>query len=708
MFGKMLLPYLGSSPNVWNTCMFFFQGILLLGYLYAHFFTKSLGVIKQSKLHIFLLVIVLFLLPIGISSSWAPPTDKNPTFDLISLLFVTVGFPFFILSVNAPMLQKWFSKTGHYYSNDPYFLYISSNFGSLAALIAYPFLVEPNFSLTFQSDLWTILFWIFFALIFALASKLWKIPAELDSSKESSETTVPLKLSLKMRWILLSFIPSSLLLGVTTFLSTDIATVPLLWIVPLIVYLLTYIIVFSAKPVLSHDLMVKVMPIMGLAISFQMITAQTKDIFLTILIHLLTFFVSAMVCHGELAKSRPEVKHLTEFYLWISVGGFLGGMFNALIAPLIFKTVLEYPLGIILSLMMMPTSSKNENKKNQYLDFVLPIVIFLSIYGFISVLPVLKIKSVIITNVILFGLPAIASLLFIKRPVRFSLTIAAIMFSSSLYLNLDEKILYVERSFFGVNKVTLSENKTRHYLIHGHTKHGAQNLDPATQYEPLAYYYKTGPIGQFFKENNNLNEKSNIGVIGLGAGSLITYAKAGQDWTLYEIDPSVLKISKDKKYFTFLQDSKIKYNVILGDGRISIKKASDYFFHLIILDAFSSDAIPTHLLTREAMQIYLLKLKNNGVLAFHISNRFLNLEPVLFALMKDLNLFGLIQYDLNISREDSRNGKDGSVWVLISRDKSGLSNFSNNKKWQPLKEKQVKLWTDSFSNIFSVIRWNGN
>lgn len=707
MFGKMLLPYLGSSPNVWNTCMFFFQGVLLLGYLYAHVLTSFFGISKQSKFHIFLLILTLFLLPIGIPASWTPPSDKNPIYDLILLLSITVGLPFFMLSVNAPMLQKWFSKTGHYYSNDPYFLYVASNIGSMIALISYPFLIEPNLNLTLQSDLWAVGFWVLCGLIFVLASRLWKISKQIDSTS-SVEIASPLDLSIKLKWVILSFIPSSLLLGVTTFLSTDIATVPLLWIVPLIIYLLTFIIVFSKNPIFSHELMIKAMPIMVLSVSFQMISAQTKDIFLTVSIHLLAFFISSMVCHGELAKSRPSVKHLTEFYLWISVGGFLGGLFNALIAPMIFQTVIEYPLGIVLACLVMPKTLKGENKNSKWLDFILPGLIFLSIYTFINVLPGLKITSALIINLCLFGIPAILSLFFIKRPVRFGLTIAVILLACSLYTNLDEKVLYIERSFFGVNKVTLSKDGKRHYLIHGHTKHGAQNLDLNIKDEPLTYYYKTGPIGQFFKENAYLNNKSNIGVIGLGAGTLISYGKEGQSWTFYEIDPIVLKIARNEKYFTFLKDSKVKSDVILGDGRISIRKTEDQTFDLIILDAFSSDSIPTHLLTKEAMQIYLQKLKNNGVLAFHISNRFLNLEPILSTLAKDSNLFGLIQYDLSISEEDSLRGKDGSAWVLLSREDKQLNSFSRNKNWKALNKSSVKLWTDSFSNIFNVIRWSGN
>lgn len=706
MFGKMLLPLLGSSPNVWNTCMFFFQGVLLLGYLYAHKSVSFFGINKQSKLHLLILVLPLFLLPIMIPSSWSPGVEKNPILALIGLMIMTVGLPFFALSTSAPLLQKWFSHTNHQNANNPYFLYVASNLGSLIALISYPFLIEPNLSVVDQGRLWMVLYWILCGLIFFCAKEFWKAKENHEDIK--AEKIIEISWSVKIKWLILSFIPSSLLLGVTTYLTTDIATVPLLWILPLILYLLTFIIVFSEKPIFSHELMIKAMPFLIISILFQLITAETKNIFLTILIHLFSFFVCSMVCHGELVKLKPNVKHLTAFYLWMSIGGFFGGLFNSIIAPIIFQSVYEYPLAIVLACFAIPRLNKKESAGAKYLDFIIPIFIFFFIFGLTIYLPKLKLGSAMLENLILFGIPAILALIFSSRSVRFGLSVGAIILGCGFYANKDEKLLYISRSFFGVNKVTLSKDGNYHYLIHGRTKHGAQGLNASTEHEPLTYYFKTGPIGQYLQSKNLLNEKSKIGVIGLGAGSLIEYAKPGQEWRFYEIDPVVLKIAEDKEYFTFLSNAKTNYDVILGDGRLSLNKEPGNKYDLIVIDAFSSDSIPAHLLTKEMMKIYLSKLRFTGVLAFHISNHFLDLEPVLSALSKDANLFGLIQYDLNTTAAEIKQKKDGSVWVLLSRDREYIGEVINDERWKPLADKTVRIWTDDFSNIFSVMRWKDN
>jgi hypothetical protein len=706
MFGKMLLPLLGSSPNVWNTCMFFFQGVLLLGYLYAHKSVSFFGINKQSKLHLLILALPLFLLPIVIPSSWSPGVEKNPILSLIYLMVITVGLPFFALSTSAPLLQKWFSHTNHQNANNPYFLYVASNLGSLIALISYPFLIEPNLKVIDQGRLWMILYWVFCGLVFFCAKEFWKSKENHEDLKAEKITVIAW--SVKIKWLILSFIPSSMLLGVTTYLTTDIATVPLLWILPLILYLLTFIIVFSEKPIFSHELMIKAMPFLIISILFQLITVETKNILLTILIHLFSFFVCSMVCHGELVKLKPDVKHLTAFYLWMSIGGFFGGLFNSIIAPIVFQSVYEYPLAIVLACFAIPKLNKKESTGVKSLDFIIPVFIFFFIFGLTTYLPKLKLNSAMLENLILFGIPAILALIFSSRPIRFGLSIGAIILGCSFYANKDEKLLYISRSFFGVNKVTLSKDANHHYLIHGRTKHGAQGLNPSTEHEPLTYYFRTGPIGQYLQSQNLLNEKSKVGVIGLGAGSLIEYAKPGQEWRFYEIDPVVLKIAEDKEYFTFLSNAKTNYDVILGDGRLSLNKEPNNKYDLIVIDAFSSDSIPAHLLTKEMMKIYLSKLRFTGVLAFHISNHFLDLEPVLSALSKDANLFGLIQYDLNATAAELKQKKDGSVWVLISRDREYIGEVVNDERWKPLTDKTVRIWTDDFSNIFSVMRWKDN
>ncbi len=706
IFGKMLLPFLGSSPNVWNTCMFFFQGILLLGYLYPHFSIKVLGIKNQLKYHALLLFLPLFFLPLSVPSFSNLQGQKNPVFLLILLMLSTIGVPFFVVSINAPMLQKWFSAIKHSMSKDPYFLYVSSNLGSLIALLSYPFLIEPNLNLTTQNQIWFYAYCVLVILILLISFFMSKMDLFIEESIKKTDDSSEITISTKFKWLFLSFIPSSLLLGLTTFLSTDIATVPLLWIIPLVIYLLTFIFTFATKPIFTHELMQKTAPLMVLALAFQFINAETKDIFISMLIHLFTFFILAMVCHGELAKTRPSISHLTEFYIWISLGGFMGGVFNAIVAPLIFNNVIEYPIALVLACFALPKQKQGENKLGILLDFIIPALLFSFVCFMSYFIPALKINSIVLTNLLLFGLPIIASFFFVKRPIRFGLSIASVIFSCMIFANNDEKILYTERSFFGVNKVALSKNKKLHLLIHGRTRHGAQYITGNLKDEPLAYYYKTGPIGELFNNLKSLNQESKIGVIGLGAGSLLSYGKKGQEWKIFEIDPVVGKIAEDPKFFTFISNSKSNHKIILGDGRISINNEKDSTFDLIVLDAFSSDSIPTHLLTREAVKTYLNKLKENGILAFHISNRFLNLEPVLSGVCKDLNLYGVIKYDLKISKEEQSIGKDGSIWAVLTFNKNNLKDLDKNwKELGTINSKSI-LWTDSFSNIFSIFRWN--
>ncbi len=692
--------------------MVFFQGMLLLGYIYAHKSISWLGVRRQATLHAAFLLLPLLFLPITVSNGWLPPTDKNPIPWLLMLMTVSVGFPFFVVSANAPMLQKWFSNTSHKASEDPYFLYVASNLGSLLALIGYPFLLEPTFRLPEQSYLWTIFYLLLVTFILSCAIFLWRSPILIAKSIPEENTNSLLPLSLKVKWILLSMVPSSLMLSVTTYLSTDIASVPLLWVVPLAIYLFSFVLAFARKPIFSHELMVRIMPIMVLPVMIYILSEQTKVVWLTFLLHLFTLFIASMVCHGELAKTRPSTDHLTEFYLWISFGGFLGGLFNALIAPTIFKTVIEYPIALVLACLLRPNlNSKEENSKKKKLDFILPIALgvfcFILSYGFHT----FDLKPDWLSNLLTFGLPAILCYSFAKRPIRFGIGVGIVILITTLCINAKANVLYTARSFFGIHRVVLdSEGKYSqekcHYLIHGRILHGAQSLNPARRRELLIYYFKTGPIGQLFTAFQNDKTKSKIAVIGLGTGSLAGFARADQSITFYEIDPVIKQIALNENLFTFLKDCYGKYNIVLGDGRLSIKKAPDHYYDIFVLDAFSSDSIPTHLITREAIKLYLDKLTPGGILAFHISNQYLNLEPILGNLASDAELTAYVQFDENITEAEKALGKKPSKWVIMARKKENLGILANDSRWKPLVyNPKFPLWSDDFSNILSIFNW---
>ena len=733
MFGKMVLPILGSSPSVWNACMVFFQASLLCGYIYAHASTRILGVKRQSLLQIGLLFLPLLVLPISISNATNPPTDENPIPWLLMIMATSVGLPFFVVSATAPLLQKWFSSTSHKDANDPYFLYVASNFGSILGLIAYPLFLESNFRIIEQTNLWKYGYWILLVLIMACA--MFVLFQKQIIFTQESDSTGSIKTKNRIWWVLLSFVPSSLLLGVTLYLSTDISAIPLLWVIPLILYLLSFILVFSKKQFISHKLMIKLLPIFVLPVSIYIISAQTKIVWLTFLLHLVTFFIVCMICHGELVRCRPPAKHLTEFYLWVSVGGFLGGLFNAIVAPLIFKTVIEYPLALVFACLLSPGLAENNKDKTNViarsvsdeaislrdaltdcfvrakalprndklkLDAVLPLALgfFVVIVSFVLRRVDLNIEW--LGSLLTLALPAIICYLFHQRPLRFGLGIGVFIFVSMFFTNISGKTLYTERSFFCVHRVVIDSDGKYRNLIHGRIIHGKEIINSKRPHDPLTYYHKDGPIGQFFNYFNGLK----IGAIGLGAGSLAYYGKQNQEWTFFEIDPAVKKIATNEKYFTFLHDSNTKYKIILGDGRLSVKKSPDKYFDLLILDAFSSDAIPMHLITQEAIKIYLSKIKENGIIAFHISNRFINLQPVLANLACSLDLLCLVNSDLEVGKKDRENGREPSIWVIMTSKKTNLGKLANDTRWKLLSgNANTKVWSDDFSNILSVFNW---
>ncbi|MGH7775255.1 MAG: spermidine synthase [Candidatus Binatia bacterium] len=713
MFAKMVLPLLGGTPAVWNTCMVFFQAALLTGYVYAHATTAWLGVRRQALLHVGVLLLPLLVLPIGVPMGWSAPVEGRPILWLLGLLGVSVGLPFFVVSASAPMLQKWFADTGHRSAKDPYFLYGASNLGSLLALVGYPLLMEPRLRLAEQGWVWAGGYGLLVVLILGCAMLLWRSSVERRILGESMEgqgellRVAGLTVGRRVRWVALSFVPSSLMLGVTTHLSTDITPIPLLWVIPLAIYLLTFVLVFAKRAILPHQLMVRRFPFLILAAAITIFSQATQPVWLLILLHLLAFFVAAMVCHGEQAKDRPPPGHLTEFYLWMSVGGVLGGLFNALVAPLMFKTVAEYPLAMVAACLLRPSAGSEEQRPlSRWLDFLLPLTLGIITAGLVWGLQGSDLRGGQLTHILIFGLSAVVCLSFAYRPIRFGLGVGAIMLGTMFYTGPFGRVLHTERSFFGVTRIMLDLEEKYIFLVHGNTNHGAQSLDPARRLEPLSYYYRTGPGGQVFAAFSGKAAKRRVAVIGLGTGSMACYGESGQHWTFYEIDPVVERVARDPKYFTFLRECPPMIDVILGDARVSLRKAPDRHYGLIVLDAFSSDAIPIHLLTREAIQLYLTKLADGGILLFHISNRSLNLQPVVANLAEDMGLVFLVQNDLEVSEIEVKSGKEASTWVVMARKPSDLRGLAQDPRWKPLDGLPAAVWTDDFSNILSVFNWN--
>ncbi len=738
MFARMVLPSLGGSPAVWNTALVFFQAALLAGYAYAHTATKWLGVRRQAALHAALLFLPLLVLPIALPASWKPPTQSNPVPSLMLLLLGAVGLPFFVVSASSPLLQRWFAATGHRAAKDPYFLYAASNCGSMAALLAYPFLVEPNLRLGEQSRWWTGGYFVLVALTLACVLLLWRATAagpsastdavvgeaashENSASNADEAHAAIISNARRLRWIMLAFVPSSLMMSVTAYLSTDIAAIPLLWVIPLSVYLLTFILVFAARPPIPHALAARAMPLLMLPLVIAVATRASQPISLLIPLHLLAFFCIVLVCHGELARDRPAAQRLTEFYLWMSLGGVLGGAFNALLAPLVFNTIVEYPLVLALSCLFLPFGrlpfgdkalgdgsfgGAEAQQRARRLDFALPLGLALLAVGLVLGLQT-RLEPGPLSTALLFGLPAIVCFSFSRRPLRFALGVAAILWAGTYYLSGEGRVMHTARSFFGVHRVTLSRDEKFDLIVHGGIVHGMQSRNPKMRREPMAYYFRTGPIGQLFASFRGDRQKRNIGVVGLGAGGLAAYGQNGQAWTFYEIDPVVETLARDPKYFTYLRDCPANLKVILGDGRLSLQSAQDGAYDLLILDAFSGDALPVHLITREALRLYIRKLAPHGLLVFNVSNLHLNLEPVMGNLARDAGLVCLFQGDTRVSEAEIRRGKTASRWIVMARERSHLGALATDRRWKPARIRpDMAVWTDDYSSLLSVFVWN--
>ncbi len=725
MFGKLLLPLLGGTPAVWNTCMVFYQSLLFLGYLYAHYSSTKLHFTHQTLLHLGLFALSLALLPIGLAENTAPASDSNPLFWLLGTLFIAIGLPFFVVTTTAPLLQKWFSELGHSNSEDPYFLYAASNAGSLLALLSYPFLIEPIVGLAQQTLYWSVGFGIFGVCLSCCGYVYWKNHTASTQAQElpTEETTTVLGWPTIGYWLALAFVPSSLLLGVTNHISTDIAAAPLLWILPLSLYLLSFIIVFSRSGDRIHPHMVSIQPMILLPlIAFSFINPAAIPYWLNLIFNLLAFFAAAMVCHGQLAISRPSTTHLTQYYLIMSFGGMLGGLFNTFLAPVIFNSVTEYPLMIVAALLLRPSLNKGTNKVSLFgndlpdwtgwiLEAAFPLLVLLTgtwiYFSDISIG-----RNIDVIGVVLLVLAGLSYALR-HRAIQYGLFIGSLLVLAIGLHSALSNVIFRERTFFGIMSVqnTIMPEQTatgripRRFreLWHGTTKHGAQHLDASLKCEPLNYYSRPGPIGQFFKAFDQHSDNWNIGVIGLGAGTMAAYAKPNQHWRFLEIDPEVNRIASDTNYFTYLSDchsSDIKLEA--GDGRLLLKTVPDHSLDLMVLDAFSSDAIPTHLLTREALALYQQKLSKNGYLAFHITNRHLDLQQILSSLAWDMKYSLLAQQFYPTEEKPQITRAD---WVVMARNDALLKplkeNTTGNWKTLPL-DLQMKPWTDDFTNIFDV------
>ncbi len=710
LLGKMVLPLLGGSPAVWNTCLVFFQAALLLGYLYAHLQSTVLDVRVQIIIHLALLGCAFFFLPIKIPPGWTPPDSANPVPWLMLLLVMTLGLPFVLLSATSPLMQSWFSKTGKPRAADPYFLFSASNAGSLVGLLAYPAVIEPYFTLKQQSWAWTAGYAILFVAILAGAVLLWDRRSARESRPTASSLTpIP---SPGLRLLLLAAVPSSLLQSVTSYLTLNLAAVPLLWVIPLSIYLVSFILVFSRRQMISHRFMVSLQPVF-LVCTIVAVWWWNQVSWWLLPLNLLVLFVASMVCHGELARLRPPPESLTRFYLWIATGGVVGGVFNAIVAPMIFNSLLEYPIALILAGFLLPHRDSNDRGYRSVLRGLVLTIMFGILFGAalwglrtwltIPSNPSQSLAIGVAAGLIIYG--------FKHRPVQFGLGLC-MLFLVALFLqanlNLSQvKTLYAERNFFGMVRVEVNRSNDTIRLVHGTIIHGTQFLDPERRREPTGYYWQGGPLGDFFKCLPPVAGGRKIAVAGSGIGGMTAYAAPTDRWVFYEIDPAVERLARDTEYFTYLHDCPAKIEVVVGDARLSLAGAPDQFFDLIVLDAFSSDSIPVHLLTREALALYRAKLAPGGLILFNITNVYLDMGKVLHNLALDAGMPGLRRFvsSSSLTPEEWKMGALASDWVVLARNFEDLAPLTN-YQWRPIVSQTPagRPWTDDYSNLFACMK----
>ena len=703
MFARMVLPLLGGAPATWNTAMVFYQAALLAGYGYAHLTATRLGPRQQAVLHLLVLLLPWAILPIAVPAGWLPPTGGNPVPWLLGLMLAAVGLPFFAVSTTSPLLQRWFSGAAHERAADPYFLYAASNAGSMIALLSYPLWIEPHFSLGQQGRIWSYGYGLLAVLTAGCAVVRWRFAAtaERAATPVSAATVLP-GWRRQLRWVLLAFVPSSLLLGVTTYVSSEVAAVPLFWVIPLAVYLLTFILAFARRQLVPRRVLVRLWPMLLVPLVMALDMQASQPLGWLLLLHLMVFFIAAMLCHGALAADRPAPEHLTAFYFWISVGGVLGGVLNALVAPLVFNSVAEYPLMLVLACAVGLGGWAGRWRLG---DWLAPLLVGLAALGLVWGVQATRFKADAQVAGLVFGVPALGAYFLSREPRRFTLAVAGLLLAGTCYQGEKGRVIRAERTFFGVHRVTTDATGEFRLLVHGTTLHGIQNRTPGHDREPLAYYHRTGPIGAVLAAYGR-ESREQIGVVGLGAGSLAAYALPGQAWTYFEIDPVVLQLARDDRYFTYLRDAAVPVRVALGDARLSLAREPAGRFSVLVVDAYSSDAIPVHLLTREALALYVAKLAPGGVLAFHISNQHLDLEPVFANLARDAGLVALTGTDTAVSTAELATGKSPSVWLVMARRPADLAKLAPDARWQPSRDDPAQaVWTDGYSSVLSVFRW---
>lgn len=668
LIAKQILPWFGGTSSVWTTCMLFFQAALLLGYAYADVTPRKFGPRNQPKFHILVAIVCLLVLPI-VAPEWLKPAgSEEPITRILLLLAVTIGLPYVLLSTTSPLIQSYFARLQP--GRNPYRLFALSNAASLAALVAYPIIIEPFVGTRYQAYGWSIAFAVYVVLLCTLAWRVSKasaastpeVAADIAAAgvgtlaAGAQQAAAPTGLE-QAKWIVLSAAGSMLLLSVSNHITQNVASVPLLWVLPLTIYLLTFILTFDGRGWYRREFYTGPFFVLSIGMCYLLVDKTYQfDLVVQTAVFCIGLFVVCMVCHGELVEAKPAPSYLTRFYLLVSVGGALGALVVSVIAPLFFPTFLETPLSIfVASLLFIPIAA--------------------AAHPFLRWLAVALAIGVVGTG--------------------------------AYYAKLEyNNSLEVTRNFYGVMKIkAYDEPGSENHLVrmvHGAILHGEQYTHEKWRKEPTTYYTPTSGFGRAVNQQRVQAPRTaggiRIGMIGLGVGTVAAYCREADTCRIYEINAEVERLAR--KHFTYLADSPAKIDIVIGDARLSLEREAKNFFNVLAVDAFSGDSIPMHLITDEAVEVFMNQLAGDGILAYHVSNRFLDLPPVLAEIAQKLKLSGVVVEDP--SQTDNALHST-STWVLLARDAKPLAGIEGAKPLETVPG--TPFWTDDFNNLLSVIKW---
>lgn len=720
MVARMALPRLGGAPNVWNSAMLVYQALLLAGYAYAHKLGQ-MPIRRAARLHLILLVVAAVTLPVALVALPAPA----PGWEVLwvpALFAVTIGPVFFLVSAQAPLMQRWFSLDPR--AGEPWALYAASNVGSFVGLVAYPLLAEPLLSIRAQSLGWSLGYAVLIVLIALSARARWNTASVLRQAQDERASAVAAPVEDRaledqgeaigwkriLLWLGLSAVPSGLMLSTTTHLTTDVFAMPLLWVIPLGLYLLSFVVAFSDKRGLAGTITLAAPAVVLLAGGTAMISRSSGSMMLAIG-SVALLFVVAVVLHARMYELRPSASKLTLFYLVMSAGGALGGLFTALIAPVVFDWVWEHPLLVIAAALLMPLRPLEDLRRLPGLEpgmaQLAAYVLFafgaflcwqLAQYSMMPDPPVTRLYFT--TGIVLIGL------VLVPWRLMFAALLVLLMLAQGGYETVYGTGQGMRtRSYFGIYTVRNYDKLKLRSLAHGTTLHGQQSTDKALECAPMTYYGPGSGVGIVMGQAQKLyGQAARIGVVGLGTGTLAGYYQPGEHWRFYEIDPAVLRLSQNGT-FTYLSHCARNPEVAIGDARLELAKAQPGSFDVLAIDAFSSDAIPLHLLTDEAVGVYLRALSPKGVLLIHISNRYIGLQPVLAAIARHRGLTAMVRSD----NPQDRTLLTPSAWVLLTRDPAQLQTLSQlrpDAPWTTLEKPGAQVWTDDYASILPYIRWD--